>query len=362
MSRISFPRTKSQGVAHSTESTSAEGPALSRRSFLKTLGITGAGLALPVAAAIPAGAQSEGSSGAQGASLAAAGEELMTVLDLSKCIGCGACADACRLSNDHKFPRPEKPFPSMYPPRVKSEDWSGKREVDDRLTPYNWLYLQNAQVLHNGQDYDLFIPRRCLHCTNPPCANLCPWGAARKEDTGIVRIDDELCLGGAKCRQACPWHIPQRQTGVGLYLSILPKFAGNGVMYKCDRCYDKVAQGELPACVEVCPQSVQTIGPRSKMIEMAKQMANEMDGYLYGLEENGGTNTIYVSPVPFDKLNAAVEKGPGKPHLGKVEDGMRPETSLSKGLVVAPFAGLVAGAMKVYSTIRKERGKEQDNE
>lgn len=286
----------------------------------------------------------------------------MTVLDLSKCIGCGACADACRLSNDHKFPRPEKPFPSMYPPRVKSEDWSGKREVDDRLTPYNWLYLQNAQVLHNGQDYDLFIPRRCLHCTNPPCANLCPWGAARKEDTGIVRIDDELCLGGAKCRQACPWHIPQRQTGVGLYLSILPKFAGNGVMYKCDRCYDKVAQGELPACVEVCPQSVQTIGPRSKMIEMAKQMANEMDGYLYGLEENGGTNTIYVSPVPFDKLNAAVEKGPGKPHLGKVEDGMRPETSLSKGLVVAPFAGLVAGAMKVYSTIRKERGKEQDNE
>ena len=57
-----------------------------------------------------------------------------------------------------------------------------------------------------------------MHCQNPPCANLCPWGAAGREKNGIVRINDKVCLGGSKCKSVCPWNIPQRQTGVGLYL------------------------------------------------------------------------------------------------------------------------------------------------
>ncbi len=323
----------------------------SRRHFLKGLGASGAGVAL-AGASLPGVCHAREGSGRD--------RELVTVLDLSKCIGCGACVEACRESNAEKFPQPKKPFPAMFPPRVKAEDWSDRQQVDDRLTPYNWLFLQHAEVQHAGQGYELHIPRRCLHCVNPPCANLCPWGAARKEDTGIVRIDDELCLGGAKCRLACPWHIPQRQTGVGLYLRLLPNLAGNGVMYKCDRCYDRIAQGELPACIEVCPQSVQTIGPRDEMVAQARDMAKAMDGYLYGLEENGGTNTIYVSPVPFEVLNGAVAKGKGKPHLGPVADGMAPETQLSKALVAAPVAGLVAGFMKVSASLRKERSSGPD--
>ena len=30
-------------------------------------------------------------------------------------------------------------------------------------------------------------------------------------------------------------------------------------------------------------------------------IAEEMNGYMYGETENGGTHTIYVSPVPFDE-------------------------------------------------------------
>jgi len=71
--------------------------------------------------------------------------------------------------------------------------------------PYNWLFIQHAAVKLNGEDTELTIPRRCMHCVNPPCVKL------------------------------CPWDIPQRQTGVGLYLDLLPSLAGNGVMYKCDR-------------------------------------------------------------------------------------------------------------------------------
>jgi Fe-S-cluster-containing dehydrogenase component len=45
----------------------------------------------------------------------------------------------------------------------------------------------------------------------------------------------------------------------------MPSFAGNGVMYKCDRCYDQLALIRMPACIEACPEHVQTIGPRDEI-------------------------------------------------------------------------------------------------
>ena len=93
-------------------------------------------------------------------------------------------------------------------------------------------------------------------------------------------------------------------------------------MFKCDRCHNKIADGELPACIEACPEDVQTIGPRDEIIAEAHRLQKEEGVYLYGEKENGGTNTIYISPVPFDELNKAIEKGPGRPHLNPVEDQM----------------------------------------
>ena len=248
--------------------------------------------------------------------------ELATLIDIRKCIGCEACVEACRDTNAVKFPEPQKPFPRMYPKRVKAADWSDKRDVTDRLTPYNWVFIQEATVEVAGKEETYTFPRRCMHCQNPPCADLCPWGAARKLKNGITRIDSDICLGGQKCKVVCPWQIPEGQTGVGLYLDILPSFAGNGVMFKCDRCYDRIEKGELPACIEACPENVQKIGPRHEIIQEAHAIAKEINGYIYGEKENGGTNTLYVSPVPFDQLEKAIEKGPGRPHFGPVKDAM----------------------------------------
>ena len=217
------------------------GQEISRRTFLRGGIAAAAGLA---AGSIP------------GASAAAAPQEetqLAALLDISKCIGCEACVEACNETNAHKYPNPQKPFPKMYPDRVPVEDWSEKQDVTERLTPYNWLYIQHATAEINGEETEITIPRRCMHCVNPPCVKLCPWGAAQQLDNGISRIDSDICLGGSKCKKVCPWDIPQRQTGTGLYLDILPSFAGNGVMYKCDRCYNRIAEGELPACIEACP-------------------------------------------------------------------------------------------------------------
>jgi Fe-S-cluster-containing dehydrogenase component len=279
-------------------------------------------------------------------------QPLATLLDIGKCVACGACVEACRETNAHKYPAPQKPYPAMYPKRVRVEDWSDKQDVDDRLTPYNWLHIQTAEVEVDGEITEINIPRRCMHCSNPPCVKLCPFGAARQFDNGISRIDSDLCLGGAKCRTVCPWKIPQRQTGVGLYLDLMPNFAGNGVMYKCDRCYDRVAAGELPACIDACPEEVQTIGPRDQIMAQAQKLAEEMDGYIYGATENGGTNTIYVSPVPFEDLNAAIDKGKGQPHLGPAEDAMSVGDNLARAMVLAPLAGIAAAAGRFYKATK----------
>ena len=101
---------------------------------------------------------------------------LATLIDIRKCIGCEACVEVCREANSAKYPEPKKPFPKMYPPRVKVSDWSDQRNVRDRLTPYNWLTIQHATVTVNGEETELTIPRRCMHFVNPPCVKLCPCG------------------------------------------------------------------------------------------------------------------------------------------------------------------------------------------
>ena len=309
---------------------------ISRRSFLKGGVAAAAGVA---ASSIP---------GTEALAGPDESKQLATLIDISKCVGCEACVDACSEANADKYPDPQKPFPKMVPNRVPVEDWSEKRDVNDRLTPYNWLFIQRTDVEINGEERKLTIPRRCMHCVNPPCVKLCPWGAAKQMENGISRIDSDLCLGGSKCKKVCPWDIPQRQTGTGLYLDIMPSMAGNGVMYKCDRCYQKVAEGELPACIEACPEDVQTIGPREEIIKKAHALAREINGYVYGENENGGTNTIYVSPVPFEELNRSIEKGKGKPHLNPVEDTMAQANNLAAAMIIAPVAGIAAAVGKYF--------------
>ncbi len=322
---------------------------ISRRAFLKG----GAAAAVTVAAssvpAVSAGNEDK--------------EHLATLIDISKCVGCEACVEACSEVNADKYPNPKKPFPKMIPKRVPVMDWSEKRDVIDRLTPYNWLYIQRAMMEKDGEEIEISIPRRCMHCVNPPCVKLCPFGSARQYENGISQIDSDICLGGAKCKSVCPWHIPERQTGVGIYLDILPSLAGNGAMYKCDRCYERVADGELPGCIEACPEDVQTIGPRDEIIEEAHKLAKEMNGYIYGEKENGGTNTIYVSPVPFNELNKAIDKGKGMPHLKPVKDTMASANNLAAAMVIGPFAGIAAALGRVYAHAnRGEQGGQHENQ
>jgi Fe-S-cluster-containing dehydrogenase component len=116
-----------------------------------------------------------------------------------------------------------------------------------------------------------------------------------------------------------------------------------------------VAEGELPACIEACPEGVQTIGPRKEILKKAHALAKEIDGYIYGEKENGGTNSIYVSPVPFEELKRAIEKGKGRPHLKTVKNTMAQANNLTAAIFVAPLAGIAAAVGKYYKLTKNSK-------
>lgn len=325
---------------------------ISRRSFLQ---IT-AGAALLSGISLPKSAH------------AAKGESLATIIDLSLCDGCAdravpACVSVCKEINKNKIPPPVDPIPEPWP-RKMIEDWSKKLEVFDRLTPYNFIYVHKAEVNYAGRKKTIYVPRRCMHCDNPACATICPFSANHKFKNGAVVINQNQCFGGAKCKDVCPWEIPQRQSGVGIYLHVLPGFMGNGVMYKCDLCFERLKDGKLPGCVEACPREALLIGSRKAIEKVAIERARRINGYIYGDVQNGGTSTLYISPVPFEEINKTITRKPGQPNM-KVDivRRMASTDSLGKAVLAAPVLGLAAagaaGAWNWFSR-RKEEAKKKE--
>ncbi|WP_231563761.1 MULTISPECIES: 4Fe-4S dicluster domain-containing protein [Anoxybacillus] len=290
---------------------------------------------------------------------------------MTKCDGCAAydtplCVTACRQKNEHRFPQPQKPIKDYWP-RKKHEDWSNEKDRTDRLTPYNWTYVEKVQVSWNGQTKDVAIPRRCMHCLDAPCQKLCPFGVIEKTKHGAVKIDENFCMGGAKCRAVCSWDIPQRQAGVGLYMQLVPELAGGGVMYKCDMCADLLKEGKSPACEAACPKGAIEFGPYEQIRKKAYERAKEIGGFIYGDVENSGTLTLYVSDVPFDKIDEAIEAKKkeendtrfGRPHMkSEVENMLETTHGYMLATLIAPIAGAAAAGITAYKVLSGQKKKE----
>ncbi|KUO50265.1 MAG: oxidoreductase [Desulfitibacter sp. BRH_c19] len=322
--------------------------AITRRDFMKR---TAAATAITTAALTGVGKKSALANGPKG--------QYASVVDMTKCDGCKGldvpqCVTSCRTKNQHRYPEPIENIPEYWPQK-KHEDWSKKRDLTNRLTPYNWIFVQNVQVKKDGKTHELSIPRRCMHCDNPPCAKMCPFGVIEKTKEGAVSIDHNFCLGGAKCRDVCPWGIPQRQAGVGIYLKVAPKLAGGGVMFKCDLCQDLIVKGEKPACVNSCPRDAMAFGLKDEMISYANDLAGRIGGYTYGDTENGGTSTIYVSPVSFESIDDELKKQEAIPRMHNPENPLDSLNGMGKAMLLAPVAGVFAAGIASYKTMKGER-------
>ncbi len=179
---------------------------ISRRGFFRT----GAGLAAAAGLAVPRAAEARSREG-----------RLATLIDLNLCDGCPdravpACVTACKSARNGQVPKPVEPIPSPFPVGGKGiEDWSKKQDVHDRLTPYNRIFVQKAEVEIEGAKRTLFIPRRCMHCDNPACATICPFTANHKYESGAVVIDPDLCFGGPSAARSARGRSPSASRGWG---------------------------------------------------------------------------------------------------------------------------------------------------
>ncbi len=125
--------------------------------------------------------------------------QYVRLIDLSKCIGCGACESACEF-------------------------------VHNGIT-YIKVYRS---------DIGIETPLSCLHCDKAPCIDSCPTEALIRDSSGAVIVIPDKCIGCRNCMIACPFGIPV----YNVQLSSVTK---------CDLCRDLRARGLEPACYAICP-------------------------------------------------------------------------------------------------------------
>lgn len=166
-------------------------------------------------------------------------------IDISKCIGCGRCADACKKENDV----PKEPFFfRTWVERYRILE-NGEALIDSPNGAVDGF--QNVTKSETKVIRSFFVPKICNHCDNPPCVQVCPVGATFKTPDGVILVDSEYCIGCRYCIQACPYG--------ARYLNPIKKTAE-----KCTFCYHRISKGLIPACVEVCPTQARIFGEVKK--------------------------------------------------------------------------------------------------
>jgi Fe-S-cluster-containing hydrogenase components 1 len=202
------------------------------------------------------------------------------LVDLTKCIGCGSCTVACKMYNDNKW----------------IEDKAPTQGENALLADENWTVVQKCKVEEEGgKEAWRFVKRQCMHCQDPACVSACLSRAFQKTEEGPIVYYPQNCIGCRYCMIGCPFDIP--------------KFEWNKtfpVLTKCMMCSTRVKEGDSPACVSVCPTNVMKFGEREELLAEAKNLIADNPEkyvpYIYGEEEAGGTNWLYVSDKPFEQL------------------------------------------------------------
>ena len=184
---------------------------------------------------------------------------------------------------DHLKSAPEmEAFPTARP-RSKI---SGERMEKIEKGP-NWEEILGGEFSKRSQDYNfegiekqiygeyentfmMYLPRLCEHCLNPACAASCPSGAIyKREEDGIVLIDQEKCRGWRMCVSGCP------------YKKVYYNWS-TGKSEKCTLCYPRIESGNPTVCSETCVGRIRYLGVMlydADRIEEAANAASEMDLY-----------------------------------------------------------------------------------
>ncbi|MFH1479822.1 MAG: sulfate reduction electron transfer complex DsrMKJOP subunit DsrO [Pseudomonadota bacterium] len=131
-----------------------------------------------------------------------------------------------------------------------------------------WIWKETFEHTFPGQQHEygaekvehMNFPLLCNHCTNPPCCRVCPTKATWKREDGIVMMDMHRCIGCRFCMAACPYGVRSFNWGDPRKApkDLNPNYPTNltyptrtkGVVEKCTFCTERLAKGQIPACVE----------------------------------------------------------------------------------------------------------------
>ncbi len=204
-------------------------------------------------------------------------EDYAVLVDLTQCAGCRMCEFSCAETND--LPEPD------YEEKTVDDI---QRDTSDK----QWQVVNRFETSAG----EVYVRRQCMHCVEPACAAACLTKALVKTDEGPVIWRSDKCMGCRYCMISCPFDVPKFE-----YHSAVPR------IQKCRMCWERLEQGEKPACVENCPAEALVFGRRSELLEVARERIYRNPGdyvsHIYGEKEAGGTSWLYLSPVPFEELD-----------------------------------------------------------
>ncbi len=138
-------------------------------------------------------------------------------------------------------------------------------EFRKRAQDYNFRDVEKAIYGEFENSFLMFLPRLCEHCLNPSCVAACPSGAIyKREEDGIVLIDQEKCRGWRMCVTGCPykkvyynWH--------------------TGKSEKCIFCYPRIESGQPTVCSETCVGRIRYLGVMLYDADRIREVAAQPD-------------------------------------------------------------------------------------
>jgi len=213
------------------------------------------------------------------------------LVDVTRCTGCEQCVTACAVAHGQA---------------------PGEPELEPSGEGLSENHLCSIEPLESGR----FARKSCMHCLEPSCVAACLVGAITKTPEGPVVYDSSKCIGCRYCMLACPHHVPRYE-----WSKTTP------FVKKCDLCFDRLAEGGQPACVEACPNDVLRFGDRNELLGVARRaIAGNPGRYLpriWGEHEWGGTSVMYISDVDLAALDWPE---PAEPPIPALTDPMIEKT------------------------------------
>jgi len=258
---------------------------------------------------------------------APAKKKLGLVIDLDTCVGCHACAVACKEWNEGGDFGPladDDPYgaephgvwfnrvhsyevaPHPNPPLHAGEGEERAALVFKPLLPFTG---EGARRADGGEPAPQMVhfPRSCLHCETPDCVTVCPTGASYKRaEDGIVLVDNDKCIGCQLCAWACPYGareiaLPHPK---GSTSDAGRKDSKRGTMQKCTLCVDRIYNETLderdrqPACVMACPTRARMFGDLGDPDSDVSKVVAEREGFALMPEFGYQPVNRYLPPRP----------------------------------------------------------------